>query len=208
MKNAREKFNKKLLVEGNDDQHVVWSLCEKFKVEENFDVIDCKGISNLLSQISVRLKQSELKALGLIIDADVNLMDRWRKIHAMLSSIGFNCPDVLPPDGLILQKEDVKVGVWIMPNNNLNGMLEDFVSFLIPPDDELTIVADKTLNSIEEQKLNRYQAIHKSKAHIHSWLAWQDDPGTPMGLAITKRYLTTDNDTCSSFIKWLTNTFN
>lgn len=30
----REKFNKKLLVEGNDDQHVVWALCKKFDLPE------------------------------------------------------------------------------------------------------------------------------------------------------------------------------
>lgn len=52
-----EKFKKKLLVEGNDDQHVIWALCEKFGVVENFDVIDCEGVENLLNQIPVRFKQ-------------------------------------------------------------------------------------------------------------------------------------------------------
>ena len=45
---------------------------------------------------------------------------------------------------------------------------------------------------------------HKSKAFIHTWLAWQEDPGTPMGLAITKKYLSTnDKVLCNSFIEWL-----
>jgi hypothetical protein len=207
MKQIKEKFDRKLLVEGNDDQHVIWSLCEKFQVKENFDVVDCGGISNLLPQISVRLKQSGLQALGIIIDADTNLKDQWDKIVAILSSVGINCPNALPETGLILQKGDIKIGVWIMPNNNLNGMLEDFISFLVPVDDNLAPIVVETLNSIEGQHLNRYQVIHKSKAHIHSWLAWQEDPGTPMGLAITKKYLTTDNAMCASFIEWLNNIF-
>ena len=39
----KEKYTQKLLVEGNDDQHVIWALCEKFNIPEVFDVIDCGG---------------------------------------------------------------------------------------------------------------------------------------------------------------------
>lgn len=94
-----------------------------------------------------------------------------------------------------------------MPDNNLNGMLEDFISFLIPQNDQLFLIALETLQLIEGKSLNKYQTIHKSKALIHSWLSWQDDPGTPMGLAITKRYLTTDVDKCSQFLQWLNHLF-
>ncbi len=90
-----------------------------------------------------------------------------------------------------------------MPNNSLNGMLEDFISFLVPQDDQLITVARDTLESIEKKKLNKYSVAHKSKALIHSWLSWQTDPGTPLGLAITKRYLTTDDITCLALINWL-----
>lgn len=41
----KEKYpRQKLLVEGNDDQHVVWALCEKYQITENFDVIDSRGV--------------------------------------------------------------------------------------------------------------------------------------------------------------------
>ena len=49
---------------------------------------------------------------------------------------------------------------------------------------------------------------HKAKARIHTFLAWQEDPGTPMGLAITKKYLQADSDSCLPFIEWLNNLFN
>lgn len=203
----KEKFNKKLLVEGNDDKHVVWALCEKFQIAESFDVIDCEGISNLLVQIPVRLKQSGITTLGLIIDADTDISNRWISLQNILERSDFNLPHEMSPDGLIVESNGVKIGIWIMPDNVLNGMLEDFISFLVPKDDSLIELASITVQKIEERKLNKYSALHKMKALIHTWLAWQEVPGTPMGLAITKRYLTTDQETCSRFVKWLTNVF-
>lgn len=205
----KEKFNKKLLLEGNDDQHVIWALCEKFSIPETFDVIDCEGIDKLNEQIPVRFKQSGIESLGIIIDADSEIKSRWTSLRSLLSAQSFNVPDELPLTGLVLKNDsNIKVGVWIMPNNNLNGMLEDFISFLVPKDDKLLPIVNSTLEDIERKELNKYASIHKSKAVIHSWLAWQEDPGTPMGLGITKRYLTTDEATCSLLIKWVDELFN
>jgi len=202
-----EKFSKKLLVEGSDDQHVVWALCEKYKIQETFDVIDCKGINPLKVQIPIRFKQSGVNTVGIIIDADVDLNTRWQSIREILITIGFNIPNDLPSKGLIVENKIQKVGIWIMPDNNANGMLEDFIAFLVPQDDKLLPIAHSTLNELELKSLNPYATIHRSKALIHSWLAWQEDPGTPMGLSITKKYLTTDQAICQNLIDWLTELF-
>lgn len=204
---VKEKFNKKLLVEGNDDQHVIWTLCEKFKVEENFDVIDTEGIEKLFAQIPIRLKQSGIDTIGIVIDADSNLTGRWNSLSGIFTNLGYTLPVQIPVDGLVIQLSGIKLGVWIMPNNSLNGMLEDFISFLVPDEDQLLKFANDTLAEIETNSLNKYSSIHKSKALIHSWLSWQEDPGTPMGLAITKRYLSTEKDICKSFVEWLNETF-
>lgn len=200
----KEKFNKKLLVEGNDDQHVIWALCEKFKINEAFDVIDCEGIEKLFDQIPVRFKQSNIDTIGIIIDADSDLQLRWNHLKQLLNAQGFVLPEILPESGLILSELGrITIGVWIMPNNNLNGMLEDFINFLVPPDDALFPIINENLNEIERKQLNKYKLIHKSKAIVHSWLSVQEDPGTPMGLSITKRYLTTDDNICKKIIGWL-----
>lgn len=203
----KEKFNKKLLVEGNDDQHVVWALCEQYNIPESFDVVDCDGVDKLIPQISVRFKVSGMEAVGIIVDADDKPTQRWSHVSAELIKSGFKVPDNLPNDGLILHNGKQKAGVWIMPNNKLNGMLEDFISFLIPSDDKLYPIVQTTLQDIEAKELNIYKECHKAKARIHTWLAWQEDPGTPMGLSITKRYLTTDEDTCMKFVEWLKKLF-
>jgi hypothetical protein len=205
---SKEKYYKKLLVEGKDDQHVIWALCEKFGIAETFDVIDCEGIENLYNALQIRFKQSDIQTIGIIIDADTNLNNRWTEIKNILANQEFVLPNNLPEAGLILSNtNNIKVGIWIMPDNNLNGMLEDFISFLIPQDDKLLPIVRTTLDEIESQNLNKYSLIHKSKATIHSWLAWQEDPGTPMGLSITKKYLSTDEATCQKFTHWLTELF-
>lgn len=204
----KDKNNQFLLVEGKDDQHVIYALCEKFQVPETFQVIDSKGIENLLNQISVRLK-SGINSLGIIIDADLDLNSRYLRLKQIFEPIGFNLPEDMPESGLIFSNpEEIRIGIWIMPNNQISGMLEDFISFLVSDDDKLMPLVDETLNKIENDSLNNYKQIHKSKARINTWLAWQEDPGTPMGLSITKKYLTTEKETCLIFINWINNLFN
>ncbi len=204
---VKEKFNQKLLVEGNDDQHVIWALCEKYDIRESFDVIDCTGIDKLIEQIPVRYKSSGTKTVGIIVDADANLAGRWSTLKKELSNAGFKVPENIPHEGLIMHNDIYKAGVWIMPDNRQNGMLEDFISFLIPHDDRLLPVVDSIIEKIEADKINKYKMIHHSKASVHTWLAWQEDPGTPLGAAITKRYLTTEEVTCKRLIDWMNNLF-
>jgi len=205
----KKLFKQQLLVEGNDDQHVIWALCQKFRIPQTFDVIDCKGIDKLYRQIEGRILSSDTETLGIIIDADMDLTTRWRQLKAKFDLDISGLPEDFPPNGLIHQEENnTKIGVWIMPDNNLNGMLEDFIRFLVPENDGLFPEVQKHIQHIENQGLHQYKPIHQSKALIHAWLALQEDPGTPMGLAITKRYLTTDAAKCADLIQWLNDLFN
>ena len=209
----KDKATQNLLVEGNDDFHVIASLCKSFNVIESFDINDCKGIDNLINSLSVRLKSSGVQTIGVVIDADADVNSRWSTIKDILisSSLYNNIPDTIPLEGLILyptKKDDIKFGLWIMPNNQTNGMLEDFTAFLIPEDDKLLPITDSILKDIEDKSLNEYKSSYHAKARIHTWLAWQKEPGTPMGLAITKKYLTTIPPICQTFVDWLDKLFN
>ncbi|MFT6150439.1 MAG: hypothetical protein ACJAUH_003144 [Saprospiraceae bacterium] len=206
---VHESFPKqKLLVEGNDDKHIIWALCQKYKLSHNFDVIDTVGVENIFKQIPIRFKQADIETIGIIIDADTNIQNRWVSIKNILEKQGLKVPETCPEKGLIVQNDDIKVGVWLMPNNETNGMIEDFIRFLVPSDDKLLPIVETHLDNIESQNLNLYTDVHRSKALIHSWLAVQETPGTPMGLAITKRYLNTDDENCQVFIDWLKRLFN
>lgn len=207
MKNVKEKFNKKLLVEGNDDLHVVKSLCGQFDILENFDVRDCEGYNSVLDQASVIFKTTGVITAGFILDADTDFNARWQSISNILSNQGFQIPKALPSEGLIVENDGNKAGVWLMPNNNLNGMLEDFVSFSVPEQNQLMPAISHLLSDFERNRLVKYLPKDRSKAQIHSWLAMQEVPGRPLGLAITSGYLSKDEATCITFIKWLEKLF-
>src|ERR1039457_514079 len=113
------------------------------------------------------------KNYGIIINANIYLKIRWQSIKDIMEKEGYNLPNELPIEGLIFSNGEVKIGVWIMPNNNLNGMLEDFIAFLVPSDDLLLPIVRENLNDIERKNLTKYNLIHKSKAEIHSWLSLQ-----------------------------------
>jgi len=53
----------------------------------------------------------------------------------------------------------------------------------------------------------RFRESYQAKAHLHTWLAWQEEPGTPMGLAITKRYLDAEAPYALLLLNWIRELF-
>ena len=204
-----EKFPSKLLVEGNDDQHVVWAICEKYHIAENFGIKDCTGIDKLLVEVPLRIKLRDQK-LGILIDADTNLQARWQSLRNILIPLGYIVPNEPEPTGSIVYSNinSTVVGIWIMPDNQVGGMLEDFARILIPEEDIFISTAERIISEIEMGGAARFSNSHRSKALIHTWLAWQEAPGTPMGLALTKSYLNHNHRLCSLFVNWLNSLFN
>lgn len=152
--------------------------------------------------------------LGIVIDADDDLNIQWQRISSILQKADYaNIPPQPDPNGTVIKRENkIKFGVWIMPDNKIGrGMLEDFLSFLIPDKDTNQVWAkavkcsQEVLNEVAEE--NRFGEIHLSKAQIHAYLAWQKECGKPFGLSITAKYLQADNPNCEKFVNWLKRLF-
>jgi len=208
-----------LLDEGKNDMHVIKNLCKKYNLKEDIFTIDApeeyneEGIENLLKRLPLKIKESGRKTLGIVVDADENITSRWQSIRDLLTRSGYSDIPVHPPsNGYINSKVYANfppplIGVWVMPNNQLPGMLEDFVTWLIPPNDQLLVIARKTLDDIEDKKLDLYSGPSRCKALIHTWLAWQQEPGRPMGAAITNKALNYDSAEALAFVAWLKRLF-
>ncbi|MBC6479602.1 MAG: hypothetical protein GDA56_19325 [Hormoscilla sp. GM7CHS1pb] len=205
-----------LLVEGKDDRHVIWALCEQYQVPETFSVEVPRaeagqGIEVLLADLPFKLREDNLRTLGIVVDADEDVSSRWDAVRNRLRYSGYeNFPASPPAEGWVYSPPDSnlpKVGVWLMPNNQLPGMLEDFVAHLIGPDDKLLPFATSILQQIEEAGINQYSLVRRPKALIHTWLAWQSTPGMPMGQAITAQVLSYDRAIASDFVAWLKRLF-
>lgn len=200
--------NQVLLVEGTDDQHVVWNLLKHHDFPEVFEVDQKGGIDRLMSTFPVQIKTSNMRSLGIVVDADLNLPARWASLRAKVESLGYaDCPDVPPVEGLILNHPELpRFGAWLMPDNMLPGMLEDFVAYLVPDGDLLWTHSSDVIAGIPEG-LREFSENHLCKVKIHTWLAWKADPGTPLGLAISKKYLRADAPAVTSFLDWLRRLF-
>ena len=215
-KTSRQPHSQQLLVEGDNDRHVIWALCKEYNVPQTFvvelpDSIEfsdgkkATGVEALLLGLPIILKEGRIKTLGIVVDADQDLQARWQAIRDKLKLVGYdNIPKNPCAEGWIYEQQELpKIGVWIMPNNQLIGELEDFVSYLIPNDDQLQSKANAILSEIEKLKINRYTKEDRAKAFIHTWLAWQQKPGIPMGQAITAKVLTNNSAIAETFINWL-----
>jgi hypothetical protein len=197
-----------LLVEGKDDEHVFYALLNHHGIPRTIRIKDKQGIDNLLDTLEVELLGSELKQLGIVVDADVDLTARWQSLTAILKNSGYTqIPPSPDPDGTVIVEDDRPVvGIWIMPDNSVPGMLENFVKFLVPQNDLLWDRVVLCIDSIPEPE-QLFRSQHLIKAQIHTWLAWQREPGSPLGLSITKRYLEADAPHARQLIEWIRRLF-
>lgn len=176
------------------------------------DDINPQGsVDRLLENIPVRLKQSDVEVLGVVIDADTDLVARWHAMRDRLEKVGYqNIPMNPAPDGTILAPPPntllPRFGVWLMPDNQNHGILEDFLHFLVPAGSQLfEHVKTSVANIPRDEQL--FSQLAKSKAIIHTWLAWQKDPGKPLGTAITARFLNPNVVQVDVFVDWLKRLF-
>lgn len=202
------KVTEYLLVEGVNDEHVIKNLCFVHGVAAPF-IEDVEGIEELFAGITNRLKEENIRTLGIVVDADVSPSNQWERVTNRLAAIGYGSIPAQPPHEGWVSTESVpmRVGVWIMPDNGQPGMLEDFVAQLIPVDDPLLAKAGATLQEVEREGIHRYNVTHRPKALIHTWLAWQAVPGMPMGRAITIGALDRGAPVALLFIGWLQRLF-
>lgn len=203
----------KLFVEGINDKHVVSALCKYYNVSENFDIIPCNNIDQVFYHLKLALMDPvKNPIIGVIVDADRSIENRYRTFQSYISQANFYDMGTLnlKESGLILfpkEKGNPIVGAWFMPDNKLNGMLEDFVLSFEGTDNTLMKEADSVLNTIEQKGIQRYKTIHRSKAKVHSYLAWQETPGMPMGQAITAHVLNPNSSKAKIFVDWLSNLY-
>jgi hypothetical protein len=214
---------KRLLVEGKFDKYVIEELIKSSSQATTNPEIsphptknisgpndDEEGISALLRALPVNIKNADSDdILGIVVDADLSERGRWQRIRDTLIKVGYQeLPDTFP-DGLIVPGNDVlpRFGLWIMPDNKEEGVIENFIRRIIHEHDKLQPEIDSTLNSLRDNGLQLFSDIHRPKAFIRTWLAWQESPEMSFGVAISKKVLVTDNELGLRFINWLNNLF-
>ena len=194
-----------LLVEGQDDGHVVWHLWNRrHRSEPPFDIQDGQGIDNLLKAIEPQIRVPGRAAVGIVADANDDPDARWAAVLGRLWEAEIEAPQALSPDGAIVDAAP-RIGVWLMPDNRSTGELEDFVQKMIPDDDLVWPLARGYVRDIP-QGARKFSPKKTSRAELHAWLATREEPGF-MGSAIGRGDLKTDGPLCSAFLAWLEGLF-
>ncbi|HVC34024.1 MAG TPA: DUF3226 domain-containing protein [Chloroflexota bacterium] len=201
-----------LLVEGPDDKHVLERLCGNRGVPHLDEIKPHGGVDQLLESFPVRLKASEDgDIIGMVVDADTDISSRWQSVRDRLTGLGYQGTPANPAPGGTILGPPVgtllpRVGIWIMPDNQTNGILENFLRFLVPADSPLFEHVRSSVARIPAGE-RRFSQLAEPKAIIHTWLAWQEEPGRPLGTAITARYLDHEVAQVDILVSWLNRLF-
>lgn len=194
-----------LLVEGPNDRHVVAHLWgQRYNTGPDFRISVKDGIDELLQSIRGEILNEERTAVGILVDADDCLMSRWQAVADKLKTA-----DITPPPnpislGTIIESKP-RVGVWLMPDNQNPGELEDFIKAMIPSNDPVWPLSESYIDGIPQED-RKFAAGKTLRAKVNAWLAAREDP-RPMGTAIRAGDLDVNGQISSSFVNWLQGMF-
>lgn len=206
----------RLHVEGKDDSNAIRHLLIRHGI--NYDqkpwprsfpsIDDMDGKDELLKGIVTAVSLSNGQSIGFVLDANASLQSRWNQIASRLRDVDLHVPREIPPEGFIgeSRRYRARVGVWLMPDNQREGKLEHFLETLVKEKDRLFPHAEKSARQAKRLGA-RYSDTDTPKAVLHTWLAWQDDPGLPYGSAIRARYFRHDSAVAKRFVAWFRRVF-
>ena len=208
-----ENHPHQLFVEGNDDAHSIIRFGERHGLNWNQPpptvlphLKTCGSDAAVLAALSAGLKT--WLRFGIVIDADGDPHGRWREIQREANKAGIVLPFPTGSQGVVIPgiTPDRRFGVWMMPDNQVSGRLEDFLMQLIPEDDRVWPHAQNS--ATEAQSLGAaFKPIHLGKAQFRTWLAWQEEPGLPPGRAIHRKFLMHDSPLALNFLGWFRRLF-
>ena len=199
-----EPPTKLLLVEGQDDKHVVEHLRRKLAPNLAFCCRSADGIDSLLKAIPLELRPDDRTALGILMDANADVSARWQSIGDRLLKERVRLPS-RPEDGGTVIEGDLRVGVWLMPNNSAPGEIENFVAGLVPKDDPVWPLAERFIDAIPIGD-REFAQEKELRAKLHAWLATRKEP-LKMGAAIRAGSLDANARLARRLADWLTALF-
>jgi len=205
---AESNTSELIIVEGNNDYHVVKRLLEKHQIEPP-KIVQKEGFENLRISISIEVKASGRRKLGIIADANGDFNNRRQSILNQLRQSGFDISKNTENSTNIFTDHkylEIHAGIWLMPDNASSGELEDFILRMIPQHDPILPRAQHYIDTIPV-KDRKFKNKKITRAYVHAWLAARQEPH-PMGLAIKVGDLTHDSPYAQSFVSWFHQLFN
>ena len=209
-----------LIVEGKDDLYSILHLLRRTGVLQKeateqsspIEIIPVNSKRRLIDDIRTRWKQAGVKSIGYVLDADdaaselKGVVPTWDAIRHRLTQIPVDSETSISIHGFTGQvgTEGPRIGIWIMPDNQRDGAIEDFLISLIDPLDLLfRFASEKTAEAGNLAVDDKFRDSDFGKAVLSCWLAWCDDPGKPYGHAMLAGRFSVSTEPATRFIDWI-----
>jgi hypothetical protein len=190
-----------IVVEGEADRQVIECLCEVIGISPEIKMFTPKdltklqlaeldtgiskpadtktGIYNILKSLLKQLENGDLENLAIVVDADQTgsnlggFNETLKQIQQRL--IPYQLTD--STNGLIFTHPHggSPIGVWIMPNNQDDGMIESWLAHCIHHHENPLFQKAKN-NTPQQTEQPKFGEHHRTKAEVATWLAWQKKP--------------------------------
>jgi hypothetical protein len=212
-----------LLVEGEADRAFFEALCRLLSIPADVRVATPKdtggthntknGVLNHLTAVLLpQLQDGQLERIGVVVDADrvahgSGFQITLQRFTDALAPGGYQ-PIPTATTGLIFKHQDglADLGLWVMPNNADEGMLEDWIKHCLHPSEAgLYQHGEASIASIPGGP--KFQPHHRTKAEVATWLAWQKKPEHGLYNAAQSDLLNIDAPLFGALKGWLTQVF-
>lgn len=190
---------RQLLVEGRDEQEFFRELL-RFLAIEDIQIHAYGGkdnLGNFINNFVDVVGFGNVYSIGVVQDADENAQSALESVRSRLRNANLSVPlTYLQPAG-----ETVKVQIFVMPDNESNGALENLCLAALAEDTAMECVS-------EFMECLRVKCISPpnnrlAKARMNSFLASRDEPDTRLGVAAAKGYIPWNNAAFSDLIQFL-----
>ncbi len=210
-----------LLVEGDADRGFLEEICKTLRLQASVKVAQPKhiegfhngkeGVFNVLPIWLNQLSDATVTRLAVIVDADSEedgggYNRAIERITEIVKPYGFTLASN-PVGGIYFQHDDdlADFGLWVMPNNCDEGMLEDWIKRCVHSNEnKLFTHAQEVVDTLP---LTKFKPIHISKAEVATWLAWQKKPGHGLYLAVEDQLIDMDSELFLELKDWLTHIY-
>lgn len=207
-----------LLVEGDADKRFFKEICKTLELHASVEVAPPKdvggsqnnkeGVFNHLSYLLNQLGDAEITRLAVVVDADSvanggGYPRAIERVENIVKQYGFTLAPNHPVAGVIFQHDDglADFGLWVMPNNSKEGMLEDWIKSCVHSNEhKLFTHAQEVVDTLPQPK---FKPIHRSKAEVATWLAWQKQPGHGLYRIVEDNLIDLNSDMFQELRDWL-----
>lgn len=179
-------------------------VCKAYTGLPDFGIRDCGGWPGLKKVIRLELDAEGRSVLGIIADANGDLLGKWREISAEVHSASVEVAHLPeePACGGTVMDGSPRVGVWLMPDNHSDGELEDFVAGMILDADPIWPLARRYIDTIPRE-YRKFSTHHTTKAQVYAWTAALRSPGGLLSAATERSPLDRTSEHARCLVDWI-----